>query len=69
MAPSQALVFGESGISGLAITRTCLSYPISTIFPRVIALTNRPVAKEVFLLPDPNEQRLQIHGGIDLTKP
>ena len=37
-------------------------------FSRMIALNNRPVAKEAFLLPNPNEQRLQIHGGIDLTK-
>ena len=64
MAPSQALVFGESGISGWAITRTCLSYSISTTFSRVIALTNRPEAKEAFPLPDPNEQRLQVHGAL-----
>ena len=69
MAPGQALGFGESGIPGWAITRTCLCYPISTNFSRVVALTNRPVAKEAFLLPDANEQRLQIHGCIDLTKP
>ena len=35
----------------------------------MIALNNRPVAKEAFLLPGPNEQRLKIHSGIDLTKP
>lgn len=50
------LVFGASGISGWTITRTRLSYSTPPFFSRVIALNNRPVAKEAFLLPGPNEQ-------------
>ncbi|KAL3461854.1 hypothetical protein BJX64DRAFT_277636 [Aspergillus heterothallicus] len=59
-----ALVFGASGISGWAVTKNLLSYPTSTTFSRVIALTHRPrTVAETGLPQDP---RLELYSGIDL---
>ncbi|KAL2785629.1 hypothetical protein BJX66DRAFT_314465 [Aspergillus keveii] len=59
-----ALVFGASGISGWAVTKNLLSYPTSTTFSRVIALTHRPRTVEQTGLPQ--DPRLELHSGIDL---
>ncbi|KAL4780060.1 hypothetical protein BJX76DRAFT_339163 [Aspergillus varians] len=67
MAESQnnvALVFGASGISGWAVTKNLLSYPSSTTFSRIIALTHRPRTVEDSGLP--SDPRLELYSGIDL---
>ncbi|KAL4965198.1 SDR family oxidoreductase [Aspergillus stella-maris] len=67
MAKSQnnvALVFGASGISGWAVTKNLLSYPSSTTFSRIIALTHRPRTVEDSGLP--SDPRLELYSGIDL---
>ncbi|KAI0028559.1 hypothetical protein K488DRAFT_89633 [Vararia minispora EC-137] len=61
-----ALVFGASGVSGWAMTRELLLYPSQKTFTRIIALSNRPLSHDVFLLDDP---RLELVSGIDLTQP
>lgn len=45
--------------------RECLSYPSKDTFSRVIGLTNRPLSKEAACVPD--DPRLEIHTGLDLT--
>lgn len=68
MGYKQALVFGASGIPGWAITRSCLSYPPAhSTFTRDLALTNKPLDKECFLLPKETSERLEVYSGIDLT--
>ncbi|KAL4864895.1 hypothetical protein BDV12DRAFT_188622 [Aspergillus spectabilis] len=42
-----ALVFGASGISGWAVTKNLLSYPFSTTFSRIIALTHPSVKEQL----------------------
>ncbi|KAF5502419.1 Short chain dehydrogenase sirR [Colletotrichum aenigma] len=60
-----ALVFGASGISGWALMRECLNYPSTKVFMRVIGLCKRPLAKEIARLPE--DPRLEMHTGLDLT--
>lgn len=60
-----ALVFGASGISGWAVTKNLLSYPTSTTFSRVIALTNRPLDLSERNLPE-DDTRLQFYHGVNL---
>lgn len=62
-----ALVFGASGISGWALLNQCLSYPTPSTFRRVTGLCNRPLNSQNALLP--NDPRLNIVHGIDLTGP
>lgn len=62
-----ALIFGASGISGWSLMKQCLSYPTPTTFSRVTGLCNRPVDKKKLFLPD--DPRLDIVSGIDLTAP
>jgi hypothetical protein len=47
--------------------KQCLSYPSSTSFSRITGLCNRPATKEDLFLPD--DARLNIVSGIDLTAP
>jgi nucleoside-diphosphate-sugar epimerase len=64
---NHALVFGASGISGWALVKEALSYPTPTTFNQVTALSNRPLS-----LADaqwPNDPRLHLASGIDLTGP
>jgi hypothetical protein len=61
-----ALIFGASGIIGWGVTLQAILYPAPQAFKRVIALTNRPLTKKDAYLP--NDSRLNIHSGIDLTK-
>lgn len=60
-----ALVFGASGISGWAVVKEALSYPTTTTFDHVTALTNRPLTIADAHWPD--DARLQLASGIDLT--
>jgi nucleoside-diphosphate-sugar epimerase len=59
------LIFGASGISGWSLMKQCLSYPSPSTFHRVTGLCNRHIEKETLLLP--NDSRLNIVSGIDLT--
>ena len=61
-----ALVFGASGITGWAIPSEALRDPTPKTFKRVIALTNRPLSKKDAYFPE--DDRLQITSGVDLTK-
>ncbi|KAH7018768.1 hypothetical protein EDB80DRAFT_699362 [Ilyonectria destructans] len=60
-----ALIFGASGISGWSLMRECLSYRTKHTFSRVIGLSNRPLSREAACIPD--DARLAIHTGLDLT--
>ncbi|TKA73904.1 hypothetical protein B0A49_05021 [Cryomyces minteri] len=60
-----ALIFGASGITGWSLMRECLVYPTPTTFQRVIALTNRPLHKDVAFVPA--DERLEIYSGLDLS--
>ncbi|KAH6981575.1 hypothetical protein BKA56DRAFT_484856 [Ilyonectria sp. MPI-CAGE-AT-0026] len=60
-----ALIFGASGISGWSLMRECLSYGTKHTFSRVIGLSNRPLSREATGIPD--DPRLAIHTGLDLT--
>jgi nucleoside-diphosphate-sugar epimerase len=62
-----ALIFGASGISGWALLNQTLQYPTPTTFNRVTGLCNRPWTNKDAYLPD--DQRLNIVSGIDLTQP
>ena len=69
MASKYALVLAASGISGWAIVRECLSYSSTASFTRVIALSNKPLEKTDFLLPEEAEtEKLELYSGIDLSK-
>lgn len=59
-----ALVFGASGISGWAVTRSLLEYPTPSTFSRVIGLTHRPQTREELGLPD--DPRLEVYSGVNL---
>ena len=63
---AHALVFGASGISGHALVTQALSYPTTNTFAHVTGLTNRPlrIADAGF----PDDPRLQLVSGIDLTR-
>ncbi|KAL6409129.1 hypothetical protein AUP68_05499 [Ilyonectria robusta] len=60
-----ALIFGASGISGWSLMRECLSHGTKHTFSRVIGLSNRPLSREATGIPD--DPRLAIHTGLDLT--
>jgi hypothetical protein len=61
-----ALIFGASGISGWSLLNQALQYPTPTSFNRVTGLCNRPwTSKDAYL---PDDQRLNIVSGIDLTQ-
>ncbi|GFF49135.1 uncharacterized protein C757.02c [Aspergillus udagawae] len=60
-----ALIFGASGISGWSLMKQCLSYPSPSTFQRVTGLCNRRLERETLLIP--NDSRLSIVSGIDLT--
>ncbi|KAL4863148.1 hypothetical protein BDV12DRAFT_177842 [Aspergillus spectabilis] len=62
-----ALIFGASGISGWSLLNQTLQYPTPTTFNRVTGLCNRPFRTDDALLPD--DDRLNIVSGIDLTQP
>ncbi|PIG85689.1 hypothetical protein AARAC_007134 [Aspergillus arachidicola] len=62
-----ALIFGASGISGWSLLNQTLQYPTPTTFIRVTGLCNRPFRTDDALLPD--DDRLNIVSGIDLTQP
>ncbi|RDK46565.1 hypothetical protein M752DRAFT_310088 [Aspergillus phoenicis ATCC 13157] len=62
-----ALIFGASGISGWSLLNQTLRYPTATTFNRVTGLCNRPFRTDDALLPD--DDRLRIVSGIDLTQP
>jgi nucleoside-diphosphate-sugar epimerase len=61
-----ALIFGASGISGWSLMKQCLSYPSPSTFQRVTGLCNRRLERETLLIP--NDSRLSIVSGIDLTE-
>ncbi|KAK5114337.1 hypothetical protein LTR62_002589 [Meristemomyces frigidus] len=61
----QALVFGASGVTGYPLLKQLLTYPTPTTFSRVIGVTNRPLKKEVALLPD--DARIELYSDLDLT--
>lgn len=63
---SHALIFGASGISGWSLLNQARTYPSSTTFKRTTGLTNRPFSLEQAQLPE--DDRIQIVPGIDLTK-
>ncbi|KAJ9609946.1 hypothetical protein H2200_006275 [Cladophialophora chaetospira] len=64
---NHALVFGASGISGWALAKEALSYPTPTTFAQVTALSNRPLSTADASWPD--DARLQLVSGVDLTLP
>ena len=66
-AMSHALVFGASGISGWAILNEITTYPTPTAFARITGLSNRPLTIEQAYLPQ--DSRLRLINGVDLTKP
>lgn len=63
---AHALIFGASGISGWSILNQARNYPSSSTFSRITGLTNRPFSLEQAQLPE--DERIQIVPGIDLTK-
>ncbi|KAL6408614.1 hypothetical protein AUP68_07558 [Ilyonectria robusta] len=68
MAPNQervALILGSSGISGWGLLHECLSYPSTNTFSRVLGLSLRPITVEEARLPQ--DERLELHSGLDLT--
>ncbi|PKX88888.1 uncharacterized protein P174DRAFT_516131 [Aspergillus novofumigatus IBT 16806] len=60
-----APIFEASGISGWSLMKQCLSYPSPSTFYRVTGLCNRHIEKKTLMLP--NDTRLNIVSGIDLT--
>jgi hypothetical protein len=63
---SHALIFGASGISGWSLLNQARVYPSQSTFKRITGLTNRPFSLQQAQLPEDN--RIQIVAGIDLTK-
>jgi hypothetical protein len=64
--PYQALVFGASGISGWAITRSAVLSKEPHEFTKVIGLTSRPLSIKDSALPD--DPKLELRSGLDLTQ-
>ncbi|KIW10073.1 hypothetical protein PV08_11033 [Exophiala spinifera] len=64
---NHALIFGSSGISGWALVKECLSYPTPGTFSKITALSNRSLSTVDTQWP--NDSRLQLDSGIDLTGP
>ena len=64
--PSQLLVFGASGISGLGVVQEALQYPTPNTFSSIIGLTNRPLNTSDVQIP--SDPRLTFYPGFDLTQ-
>ncbi|KAH9238004.1 hypothetical protein K456DRAFT_1747645 [Colletotrichum gloeosporioides 23] len=64
---AHALILGASGISGWSLVNQARTYPTPTTFNRITGTTNRPLSLQQAQLPE--DKRLSIVSGIDLTKP
>ncbi|KAK4556486.1 hypothetical protein LTR86_006630 [Recurvomyces mirabilis] len=58
-------IAAHTAITGYPLVKQLLSYPTSTTFSRVIGVTNRPLNRDVALLPD--DQRIELYSDLDLT--
>lgn len=67
MPENHALVFGASGVSGWGIMHELVSYPTPTTWTSITGLTNRQLSPAEAHLPD--DLRITLASGIDLTKP
>jgi hypothetical protein len=63
---AHALIFGASGISGWALLNQTRTYPATTTFERITAVTRRPFTLEQAQIP--KDDRIIIASGVDLTK-
>ncbi|KAF4956390.1 hypothetical protein FSARC_11592 [Fusarium sarcochroum] len=63
---AHALIFGASGISGWSLVNQARVYPSPTAFARITGTTNRPTS--IGQLQIPEDDRIQLASGIDLTK-
>jgi hypothetical protein len=63
---AHALIFGASGISGWSLLNQARVYPSPSAFARITATTNRPTS--IVQLQIPQDDRIQLASGIDLTK-
>jgi hypothetical protein len=63
---AHALIFGASGISGWALLNQIRTYPTTSTFKRITAVTRRPFTLEQAQIPQ--DDRITIASGIDLTK-
>ena len=63
---AHALIFGASGISGWALLNQIRTYPTTTTFQRITAVTRRPFTLEQAQIPQ--DDRITIASGVDLTK-
>ncbi|KAI7153927.1 hypothetical protein KC349_g8017 [Hortaea werneckii] len=63
---AHALIFGASGISGWALLSQLRTYPTSTAFSRITAITNRPYSLQQAQVPQ--DDRIVIASGVDLRK-
>lgn len=63
---AHALIFGASGISGWSLLNQARVYPSPSAFARITGTTNRPTS--VKQLQIPQDDRIQLASGIDLTK-
>ncbi|KAJ0287987.1 hypothetical protein COL940_002128 [Colletotrichum noveboracense] len=64
---AHALILGASGISGWSLVNQARTCPTPTTFNRITGTTNRPLSLQQAQLPE--DKRLSIVSGIDLTKP
>lgn len=64
---AHALILGASGISGWSLVNQARTYPTPTTFNRITGTTNHPLSLQQAQLPE--DKRLSIVSGIDLTKP
>ncbi|UPK89983.1 hypothetical protein LCI18_000918 [Fusarium solani-melongenae] len=63
---AHALIFGASGISGWSLMNQARIYPSPTAFACITGTTNRPTSIGQLQIPD--DDRIQLASGIDLTK-
>ena len=63
---AHALIFGASGISGWSLLNQARIYPSPMAFTRITGTTNRPTSIDQLHIPQDN--RIQLASGIDLTK-
>lgn len=63
---AHALILGASGISGWALLNQIRTYPTTSTFKRITAVTRRPFTLEQAQIPQ--DDRITIASGIDLTK-